>query len=98
MPLTQLNVLFRQITGVLPEELLESERDEHLGYSRDEGRSKQTANSRNGYSPKTVRSSQDELELKIPRDRQGEYEPQAVEKHQRDIPEIADKIISTPIP
>ena len=90
----QLNMLFRQITGVLLEELLESERDEHLGYSRDEGRSKQTANSRNGYSPKTVRSNQGELELKIPRDRQGEYEPQAVKKHQRDISEIADKIIS----
>lgn len=90
----QLNMLFRQMTGVLLEELLESERDEHLGYSRDEGRSKQTGNSRNGYSPKTVRSNQGELELKIPRDREGEYEPQAVKKHQRDISEIADKIIS----
>ena len=90
----QLNMLFRQMTGVLLEELLESERDEHLGYSRDEGRSKQTGNSRNGYSPKTVRSNQGQLELKIPRDREGEYEPQAVKKHQRDISEIADKIIS----
>jgi transposase-like protein len=90
----QLNMLFRQMTGVLLEELLESERDEHLGYSRAEGRSKQTGNSRNGYSPKTVRSNQGELKLKIPRDRAGEYEPQAVKKHQRDISEIADKIIS----
>jgi transposase-like protein len=89
-----LNMLFRQITGVLLEEMLEGERDEHLGYTREEGRNKQTDNSRNGYSPKTVRSNQGELELQIPRDRKGEFEPQAVKKHQRDVSEIADKIIS----
>jgi putative transposase len=90
----QLNMLFRQITGVLLEEMLEAERDEHLGYTREEGRSKQTDNSRNGYSQKTVFSNQGELELQIPRDRKGEFEPQAVKKHQRDVSEIADKIIS----
>ncbi len=90
----QLNMLFRQITGVLLEEMLEGERDEHLGYTRDEGRSKQTDNSRNGYSPKKVRSNQGDLELQIPRDRKGEFEPQVVKKHQRDVSEIADKIIS----
>ena len=89
-----LNMLFRQITGVLLEEMLEGERDEHLGYSREEGRSKETDNSRNGYSPKTVFSNQGELELKIPRDRKGEFEPQVVKKHQTDVSEIADKIIS----
>lgn len=90
----QLNMLFRQITGVLLEEMLEVERDEHLGYTRDEGRGKQTANSRNGYSAKKVRSNHGSLELQIPRDRKGEFEPQAVKKHQRDVSEIADKIIS----
>lgn len=90
----QLNMLFRQITGVLLEEMLEGERDEHLGYTRDEGRGKQTANSRNGYSAKKVRSNQGDLELQIPRDRNGDFEPQAVKKHQRDVSEIADKIIS----
>jgi putative transposase len=88
-----LNMVFRQMTGVLLEEMLEGERDDHLGYSRDEGRSKQTDNARNGYSHKTVFSNQGELELKIPRDRKGEFQPQAVKKHQRDVSEIADKII-----
>jgi len=89
-----LNMLFKQITGVLLEEMLEGERDDHLGYGRESGRSKKTGNSRNGYSQKTVFSNQGELELKIPRDRKGEFEPQAVKKHQRDVSEIADKIIS----
>ncbi len=90
----QLNMLFRQITGVLLEEMLEAERDDHLGYTRDDGRIKETDNSRNGYSQKTVFSNQGDLELQIPRDRKGEFEPQAVKKHQRDVSEIADKIIS----
>ena len=90
----QLNMLFRQITGVLLEEMLEAERDDHLGYAREDARSRETDNSRNGYSPKKVRSNQGELELQIPRDRKGEFEPQAVKKHQRDVSEIADKIIS----
>jgi len=90
----QLNMLFRQITGVLLEEMLEAERDDHLGYTRGDGRTKETDNARNGYSQKTVFSNQGELELQIPRDRKGEFEPQAVKKHQRDVSEIADKIIS----
>jgi transposase-like protein len=96
----QLNMLFRQITGVLLEEMLEAERDDHLGYIRDDGRIKKTDNARNGYSQKTVFSNQGDLELqiprdrKVPRDRKGEFQPQAVKKHQRDVSEIADKIIS----
>ena len=90
----QLNMVFRQITGVLLEDMLEAERDDHLGYLRDDGRTKETDNARNGYSQKTVFSNQGELELQIPRDRKGEFEPQAVNKHQRDVSEIADKIIS----
>jgi putative transposase len=90
----QLNMVFRQITGVLLEDMLEAERDDHLGYLRDDGRTKETDNARNGYSPKTVFSNQGELELQIPRDMKGEFEPQAVKKHQRDVSEIADKIIS----
>ena len=90
----ELDVLFRQITGVLLEEMLEAERDDHLGYFRSDSRSKQRDNSRNGYSKKTVRSNHGELEVRIPRDRKGEFEPQAVKKHQRDVSEISEKIIS----
>jgi len=76
------------------EELLESERDEHLGYVKYDTKNKEIDNSRNGYSPKTVRASQGELSLKIPRDRKGEFEPQVVKKHQRDVSQLADQVIS----
>ena len=90
----QLNIIFKQISGILLEEMLEAERDEHLGYTREQSRNKQTDNARNGYSKKTVNTNQGELKLNIPRDRNGEFEPKAVQKHERDISEVADKIIS----
>jgi len=92
----QLNMIFKQISGVLLEEMLETERDEHLGYTREQFRNKQTDNTGNGYSKKTVNTNQGELELNIPGDRNGEFEPKAVQKHQRDISEVADKIICMP--
>lgn len=54
---------------------------------------KQTDNSRNGSYKKTVTSSQGEIELDVPRDRNGHYKPQIVKKHQMDISAIEDKII-----
>ncbi|UNT94329.1 transposase [Allobaculum sp. Allo2] len=54
---------------------------------------KSTDNRRNGYSEKTVRSSQGELDLRIPRERLGTFEPQAVPKGSRDISDIEDKIL-----
>ena len=56
-------------------------------------KNKQTDNSRNGHSKKTIQSSQGEIELKIPRDRNGEFEPELVKKHQMDISGIEDKIL-----
>lgn len=90
----QLNSVIKRMTGVMIEELLETERDEHLGYDKYDISSKETDNSRNGYSPKTVRSSQGDMELKIPRDRKGSFEPQVVKKHQTDISQIGDRVIS----
>ena len=52
------------------------------------------ANYRNGTSKKTVRSDLGEVELDIPRDRNGEFEPKLVPKHSRDISMIEEKIIS----
>jgi putative transposase len=90
----QVDDLLKKLAGMMIEELLESERDEHLGYGRYDTKNKETDNSRNGYSPKRVRASQGELELKIPRDRKGEFEPQIVKKHETDVSRIADMVIS----
>lgn len=73
---------------------LEAELDTQLGYGKYDYKNKQTKNSRNGSSDKTVRSSLGEIELDIPRDREGEFSPVIVKKGQKDISNIEDKILS----
>lgn len=90
----QVDQLLKRLSGMMIEELLEAERDDHLGYGKYDTKNKKTDNSRNGYSPKTVRASQGEMELKIPRDRKGEFEPQVVKKHETDVSRIADMVVS----
>ena len=90
----QVDQLLKRLSGMMIEELLEAERDDHLGYGKYDTRNKETDNSRNGYSPKTVRASQGEMKLKIPRDRKGEFEPQVVKKHETDVSRIADMVVS----
>jgi len=90
----QVDQLLKKLAGMMIEELLEAERDEHLGYGKHDARNKNTDNSRNGYSPKTVRSSQGEMELKIPRDRKSEFQPQIVKKHETDVSRISDMVTS----
>jgi len=89
-----LQQVIKQMTGVLIEEILEAERDEFLGYQRYQRKDEKNGNSRNGYSQKRVRSSFGEIELKIPRDRKGEFEPKLIGKYQKDISQIEDSIIS----
>jgi transposase-like protein len=85
--------LVKELTAGLIQEAMDAELDEELGYSKYDYKNKQTDNSRNGSYKKTVTSSQGEVELTVPRDRNGEYEPQIVKKHQMDISAIEDKII-----
>lgn len=74
------------------QEALEAELDETLGYGKHEVNSK--SNSRNGYSKKTIKSELGTVSLNIPRDRNGEFEPLIVPKHQRNITGIEDKVLS----
>jgi len=85
--------LVKELTADLIQECMDAELESDLGYSKYDYRNKQTDNSRNGSYRKTVTSSQGDVELTIPRDRNGEYEPQIVKKHQMDISDIEDKII-----
>ena len=57
-------------------------------------KNKETDDSRNGYSPKTVTSSMGTINLDIPRDRKGDFEPQIVKKNQTDISNIEDQVLS----
>lgn len=71
---------------------MDAELEEELGYSKYDYKNKKTDNSRNGSYRKTVTSSQGEVELNVPRDRNGEYEPQIVRKHQTDMSDIEDRL------
>jgi transposase-like protein len=91
--LAGVHALVKELTSDFIQEAMDAELEEELGYSKYDYKNKQTDNSRNGSYKKTVTSSQGEIELEVPRDRKGEYEPQIVKKHQTDISSIEDKII-----
>jgi transposase-like protein len=86
--------LLKQLKKQLIEGVLAEELNAHLGYEKYETKGKNSGNSRNGASLKTVKSSDGEIELEIPRDREGSFEPKMVKKHQRDITELENKVIS----
>lgn len=88
-----INDLVKELTGSLIQEMLEGELENELGYSKWDYRNKETSNTRNGYSEKTLQSSQGEIDVKIPRDRNGEFEPQLIKKYDKDISAIEDKIL-----
>ena len=86
--------MLKDLLGDTLQGMLEAEMDEKLGYSKYDYRNKDTDDSRNGYSKKTVVSSLGEIDLDIPRDRKGEFEPQAIKKNQTDISNIEDQVLS----
>lgn len=86
--------MLKDLLGDTLQELLESELEDELGYSKYDYSNKETDNHRNGYSKKNVISSMGEIELNVPRDRKGEFEPQIVKKRQTDISSIEDQVLS----
>ena len=64
---------------------LDTELDDELGYGRYDYKNKNTNNSRNGHSSKTLRTSFGDTEISVPRDRKGEFEPQLLRKNQTSI-------------
>ncbi len=75
--------------------ILEEEMNNELGYSKYDWKNKETGNSRNGHSQKTVKSQFGQLALDIPRDTNGEFEPTVIKKHERSMSsKIEDMIIS----
>ena len=74
--------------------MLDSELDTHLGYDKYAIQQKQTTNSRNGHSRKTVTSQYGDVELAIPRDREGTFTPIVVPKHHTTMVGIEDQIIA----
>ena len=86
--------MLKDLLGDTLQGMLEAEMDDHLGYSKYDYRNKETTDSRNGFSKKTVTSSMGPLTLDIPRDREGSFEPKAVKKNETDISSIEDQVLS----
>lgn len=86
--------IIKKLMKAAIESMLEGEISEHLGYEKHAAGSRSKGNSRNGKTSKTVRTSVGDVALEIPRDRVGEFEPQVVKKHQRDISDFDEQIIS----
>ena len=87
--------LFKETIAEFMENGLDAELDEELGYSKYDYRNKETDNSRNGHSSKRLKTSFGEVEVAVPRDRKGEFEPQLLKKHQTSISQdIEEKILS----
>ena len=84
--------MLKGLLGETLQGMLEAEMDDHLGYSKYDYKNKEKDDSRNGYSPKTVTSSMGTIDLDIPRDRKGDFEPQIVKKNQTDISNIEDQV------
>lgn len=91
--LNDVHEFVKMLTAETIQVALDSELENELGYSKYDYKNKRTSNCRNGYSPKTVHGSMGEVEIQVPRDRDGDFEPQLVKKHQTDISAIEDKII-----
>jgi Transposase and inactivated derivatives len=87
--------LFKETIAEFMENGLDAELDGELGYNRYDYKNKDTDNSRNGHSSKTLRTSFGDVEVSVPRDRKGEFEPQILKKNQTSISQdIEEKILS----
>jgi len=90
----QLNILCQDLIKTAFESAFNAEMDEHLGYEKHESTGANSGNSRNGYYPKTLTSTLGEIEVQVPRDRAGEFEPQAIPKGQTRLDGFDDQILA----
>jgi len=91
---SELQDMFKEAFSSFFETAFNSELDDELGYSKYDYKNRSGENARNGTYPKTLKSGiAGEFQVDVPRDRNGNYEPQIVKKHEKDISSIDDKII-----
>jgi len=86
--------LLEDLTKRLLERALEGELTEHLGYEKHATEGRNGGNSRNGRTKKRLKTGTGEVEIEVPRDRQGSFEPKLVSKGQRRLPGFDEKVIA----
>ncbi len=84
----------KKIIKAALEGMLDSELTEHLGYEKYFTSGKNSGNSRNGRGCKTLKNDNGEIEITVPRDRNGTFDPIIIKKYERTLGPIEDKIIS----
>jgi transposase-like protein len=89
-----MNDALKDIFGPMFEAMLKGEMDNHLGYDSNDKGPKKNSNRRNGYGKKTLKTSKGEVEIDVPRDRDGTFEPVVVPKRQKDVSEIENKVLA----
>ena len=85
--------IFARLFAKTLEEMLEAELTEHLGYEKHEGRGRNSGNNRNGSYQKTIRTSNGQTVINVPRDRNGTYAPHVVPKYGSSTNELEEKIL-----
>jgi len=86
--------IFKELKKRLIEKAMDAEITHHLGYEKHSPSGKNTGNSRNGKSPKTIKTDSGEIPIVVPRDRKGSFEPRIVKKNQTRFDGFDEKIIS----
>ena len=84
----------KDIFGPMFEAMLKGEMNNHLGYDSNDKSPKENDNRRNGYGKKTLKTTQGEVEIEVPRDRDGSFEPTIIPKRQKDVSAIEDKVLA----
>lgn len=90
---TDITNALKDLLGETLQEMMDAEFTAHMGYEKHDQWGDKT-NYRNGTSKKKVKTSQGEINLDIPRDRKASFDPLIVEKHNRDISDVDNKIIN----
>jgi putative transposase len=93
-PIDGVDGLLNQMTKAVLERALQGEMSHHLGYDRDDPAGAGTGNSRNGASTKTVSTTTGPVTIRVPRDRNGEFEPKIVPKRKRRVGQIDELVLS----
>ena len=85
--------LLQELSKRFIERALEGEMTDHLGYEKGSSDGKNTGNSRNGKSNKSIIGTNGQMEIEVPRDRKGDFDPQLVKKRQRRLAGFDEKVI-----
>lgn len=89
-----MNDALKDLFGPLFESMLQGEMNNHLGYDSNDKGPKNTTNRRNGYTKKTLKTTQGDVEIESPRDRDGSFEPILIPKRKKDVSAIEEKVLA----